>query len=509
MAMPSRKDLPDDPEVLKDRVLFLEMKLAKLEAEQRLARAERFGASSERNDHQDRLFDEAEQVVEQQVDTAEVIEVSAHVKRRPKRKPLPADLPRQVIEHAPERTHCECGCELERIGTKTSEQLDVIPAQMFVIEHRRGTYKCPRCEDAKPETAPLPAQPIPKSIASPGLLAHVGVSKYADGLPLYRQSAMFDRMGIDLSRQTMAGHMVAAGELIEPLIERMGQRLREYDIVQMDETRVQVLKEPNRPAKAQSWMWVMRGGPPRERINIFHYDQSRSSSVPIALLGDYEGYLQTDGYGAYGAITSKPAITGLGCWTHARRGFFKARKAMPKGKVGRPDQALAFIGRLYLLERQWRLLSPAQRTECRQSEARPILDDFAKWLAKQDVNPESLIGKAVRYARKEWPRLLVYLQDGRLSIDNNDVENAIRPFAIGRKAWLFSNTPTGATASANLYTLVESAKANSVNPYAYLKYVFTRLPNASTDDDLDALMPWGIEPVELAALLVPPTVRNL
>ncbi len=251
MAMPSRNDLPDDPEVLKDRVLFLEMKLAKLEAEWRLARAERFGASSERNDHQGRLFDEAEQTV---VEVAEVIEIAAHVKRRPKRKPLPADLPRHVIEHAPERTHCDCGCALERIGTKTSEQLDVIPAQVFVIEHRRGTYKCPRCEDAEPETAPLPAQPIEKSIASPGLLAHVGVSKYADGLPLYRQSAMFERMGIDLSRQTMAGHMVAAGELVGPLIERMGQRLRDYDIVQMDETRVQVLKEPNRPAKTQSWM---------------------------------------------------------------------------------------------------------------------------------------------------------------------------------------------------------------------------------------------------------------
>jgi transposase len=508
MAMPSRNDLPDDPEVLKDRVLYLETKVAKLEAEQRLTRAERFGASSEHNAHQGRLFDEAEQGVEPHVEDAQVIEVAAHVKRRPKRKPLPADLPRHVIEHPPARTHCECGGELERIGTKTSEQLDVIPAQVFVIEHRRGTYKCPRCEDAEPETTPLPAQPIEKSMASPGLLAHVGVSKYADGLPLYRQSAMFERLGIDLSRQTMAGHMVAAGALIEPLIERLGHRLREYDIVAMDETRVQVLKEPNRPAKTQSWMWVMRGGPPRARIIVFHYDQSRSSSVPISLLGDYEGYLQTDGYGAYRAITSRPEITGLGCWAHARRGFFKARQVMPKGKVGRPDQALAYISRLYGLERQWQKLSGVQRTERRQAEAKPILEDLHAWLTKQDINPEGLLGKAVAYTRKEWPRLLVYLEDGRLSIDNNAVENAIRPFAVGRKAWLFSNTPRGATASANLYTLVESAKANSVNPYAYLKCVFSKLPNASTDADLDALMPWAIEPVELDALLVPPIFQK-
>lgn len=438
MATPSRKPLSDDPKVLKKRIVFLEAKLAKLEAEARLNRAERFGASSERNDHQVRLFDEAEQAAPAADEDAgaETVEVKAHAKRRPKRKPLPADLPRQIIEHAPEQTHCECGCALQRIGTKRREQLDVIPQQVFVIEHRCGTYKCPQCEDARPQTAPLPPQPLPKSLASPGLLAHVAVAKYVDGLPLYRQSAMFDRIGIDLSRQTMAGHMVAMGARIEPLVERMGEHLRGYDVVQMDETRVQVLKEPNRPAKAQSWMWVMRGGPPRQPMIVFHYEQSRASSVPQALLRDYAGYLQTDGYGAYGAVTRRPKVTGLGCWAHARRGFFKAKKAMPKGKVGRADQALAHIAKLYLLERAWRDLPAAERTARRQTEAKPILEAFGSWLEQQDVNPEGLLGKAITYAKNEWPRLQVYLEDGRLSIDNNPVENAIRPFAIGRKNWL-------------------------------------------------------------------------
>jgi transposase len=508
MAMPTRQDLPNDPEALKDRVLYLEAKLEKYEAELRLARSQRFAASSERNENQYRMFDEAEQEAETAEVETETVTVKAHEKRRPKRKPLPDDVPRQIIEHPPERTHCGCGSALERIGTKTSEQLDIIPQQVFVIEHRRGTYKCPRCDDAEPETAPLPAQPIPKSIASPGLLAHVATSKYADGLPLYRQSAMFARLGIDLPRQTMASHMVAAGELVAPLVARMGTHVRGYDIVQMDETRVQVLKEPNRPAKAQSWMWVMRGGPPRQRLILFHYEQSRSSSVPKTLLQDYAGYLQSDGYGGYGAVTTSPKIVGLGCWAHARRGFHKAQQAMPKGKAGRPHEALSYIGRLYQLERQWKDLAPEQRTQRRQAEARPILDAFGAWLAKQDLNPESLLGRAIAYTRNEWSRLEVYLEDGRLEMDNNAVENAIRPFAVGRKAWLFSNTPRGADASARLYSVVETAKANGLNAYAYLKLIFTALPAVHTDDELDALMPWAIPLSDLEAMLVTPTLTD-
>ena len=511
MAMPVRHDLPNDPEVLKDRVLYLEAKLAKAEALLRRERGERFAASSERNEHQYRMFDEAEaletEAAERSVTETETVEVAAHTKRRPKRQPLPADLPRQIIEHPPERSHCDCGCALERIGTKVCEQLDIIPQQMFVTEHRRGTYKCPRCEDAGPETTSLPPQPIPKGIASAGLLAHVATAKYADGLPLYRQSAMFERSGVALSRQTMAGHVVAVGELVAPLIERLRSHILDYDIVQMDETRVQVLKEPNRPAKAHSWMWVMRGGPPQARGILFQYEPSRAKSVPLQMLDGYAGYLQTDGYGAYGAVTRQPGITGLGCWAHVRRGFFKAQQAMPKGKVGRPHEAVSSIGQLYQLERRWKDLPAEQRSVYRQTQARPLVEAFGLWLEKQDVNPESLLGKAIGYARNEWPRLTVYLDDGRLDIDNNATENAIRPFAVGRKAWLFSNTPGGANASANLYSLVETAKANGINTYAYLKWIFTALPSAATDQEIDALLPWTVDPSELDAMMTPPAVK--
>jgi len=237
-----------------------------------------------------------------------------------------------VVEHEPAHTHCACGAELERIGTKSSEQLDVVPAQVFVIEHRRGTYKCPCCIDAQPATASLPAQPIPKSIASPGLLAYVATAKYVDGLPLYRQQRMFERLGIDLPRQTLASHMVRAGALITPLVEHLTASALAYDIVQMDETRVQVLQEDGRRAQSQSWMWVMRGAPPQRPVVRFHYDPGRNSGVPQGLLDDYTGYLQTDGYRAYGATLKAPGIRGVGCWAHARRKFVEAEKALPKGQ---------------------------------------------------------------------------------------------------------------------------------------------------------------------------------
>lgn len=479
----------------------------------RLERAKRFGASSERNEAQYALFDEAEAVaaeaedeVEAEDDPSEAIEIPAHTRRRAGRKPLPENLPRVVVEHDPEHTHCACGAELKRIGTKTSEQLDVIPAQVYVIEHRRGTWKCPCCEDAAPETAPMPAQPIPKSIASPGLLAHVATAKYVDGLPLYRQEKQFARLGIDLPRQTLARHMVGCGELLRPLSERLLHTLRAHDVLQMDETRVQVLKEDGRPAKSQSWMWVLRAAPEGRPIVHFHYDPGRGSHVPIQLLEGYRGYLQTDGYAGYRAVLEDPKIRGLGCWAHARRKFVEAQQALPKGTTSpKLTQILSWIGKLYGLERSWVGFSPEERRAARAEHSAPILEKIEAWLGQQSVPPKTLLGKAIGYLRSEWPRLTVFLEDGRLPLDNNGVENAIRPFALGRKSWLFSDSVGGAESSAMLYGLAETAQLNGVNVYAYFKWVFTQLPRAQRDADLDALLPWNVVKADLDRMLVKPT----
>lgn len=503
----TRQSLVIENKQLQQQLLFALAQIAKLEELRRLERAERFAASSEQSP-QYALFNEAEQEQSGATDGGESaaakITVPAHTRKVPKRQPLPKDLPRVVIEHDLEDKRCSCGAEKVRIGTKTSEQLDVIPAQVFVIEHQRHTYKCPCCEDAIPETAPIPAQPIPKSIASPGLLAHVAVSKYDDGLPLYRQTKMFARMNIELPRQTLARHMVKAGELITPLINRLSEHVQQYDIVQMDETRVQVLDEDNRLAKSQSWMWVIRGGPPGQPVVRFDYDPSRAGAVATRLLDGYQGYLQTDAYKAYGQVLRTPGIVGLGCWAHARRKFIQAQQAAPKDKPShKTQQMLSWIGKLYALEKQWALLAPDDRRQQRQEQSKPILDQIETWLARQNVNPQSLLGRAIHYLRGEWPRLKVYLEDGRLNIDNNLVENAIRPFALGRKNWLFSQSVAGAEASAALYSIIETARANNLNTYAYLKHLFTFLPQATSSGDLDLLLPWNIESAMLDQYLSP------
>lgn len=504
-------ELAEQARTLRDnqqKITQLQAENVKLAEERRVDRAKRFGASSERSDHQYRLFDEAEcqaednaSSEEEVADEAETVEVAAHTKRRPKRKPLPKDLPRVDIHHDLTDAEKVCGCcgdQMQQIGEQTSEQLEVIPVQVYVNVHHRPTYSCAKCDESI-KTAPLPPQPTPKGNAGPGLLAHVATAKYVDGLPLYRQSKQFDRLGIDMPRNTLASHMIKLGELVQPLIDRLQQHVRGYDIVQMDETPVQVLKEPDKVARSKSYMWVMKGGPPKHPAILFDYDPRRSQSVPERLLPGYKGYLQCDGYAGYNAILQSEFITGLGCMAHARRKFKDAEKALPakeKNKGNKVTQALSFFAKLYAIEKAIKDLEPEEKHQRRQSQSKPVLNKFKAWLDKQSVPPRTKLGEAITYTQGQWPKLLVYLDDGRFQIDNNAVERAIRPFALGRKAWLFSASVNGARASANLYSLVETAKANSINDYAYLKYLFTELPKLN-GDNLDHLLPWAVDDATL------------
>jgi transposase len=484
------------------------LKIEKLEEEKRLARAERFGTSSEANP-QYALFDEAERFAEAQDEPtedgaqAQSTPVAAHARTVARRSPLPANLPRRIIEHPPLATRCPCGSDLVCIGTKVSEQLDIVPRQLFVIEHRRGTWKCPCCVDAVPVTAPMPPQPIPKSFASPGLLAHVASAKYVDGMPLYRLSTSLAREGIHYPRQTMATGMVQVGELARPLVERLMDHALGHDQLLIDETRVQVLKEPDRRATAQSWMWVIRGGPTHAPVVRFHYEPTRSGDVPTTLLKDYRGYLHTDGYAGYHALARRPEIIGVGCWAHARRRFIKAQKALPKGtRSARLETILGWIGELYRLEREWEHCLPEERQALRNDQSRKVLREIEAWLPQQHAPPKTLFGEAMHYLKGDWSRLQVFLQDGRLRLDTNLVENAIRPFAVGRRAWLFSDSVAGARSSAVLYSLVETAKANGLNPHAYLKHVFMELPKPGVD--LDRLLPWNVDRPAMQDVLAPP-----
>jgi transposase len=516
-------ELPDDLAALRELALRqheeLATKASQLDAQAdelrvlreyiRLLKHQRFGRTSEQSsDAQVRLFNEAESTADaaEREEAEAAIPVAAHTRTPRGRKPLPAWIPRVEILHDLPEDQKRCtddGATLERIGEEVSEQLEFVPAKLRVLRHVRPKYACPACKTGI-HTAALPAQPIPKSLASPTLLAHIAVSKYADGLPLYRQEAMFRRLGIKLPRASLASWMVKTGELVQPLVNLLRDELLASGFVQCDETRFQVLKEPDKPAKSQSYLWVQHA--PEQGIVLYDYDPSRSAEVPKRLFAGYAGFLQTDGYEGYGAIGSEPGITHVGCWAHARRKFDEALKAQTSNarkqrtlKQSKALQGLGWIQKLYQIERQAKELPPDERQRIREERSRPVIEKLRVWLsdAIPRVPPQSLTGKALAYLDSQWPKLVRVLDDGRIPLDTNAVENAIRPFVVGRKNWLFADTVRGAEASANLYSVIETAKRSGLEPFAYLRHVLAALPSATTLEEVEALLPRRIDPARL------------
>ena len=472
-----------------------------LQEQLNLATARRYAASSEKiSPDQIRLFDEAEgdTQAESLEDSAdETITVPAHARKKTGRKPIPDAVPRMEVIHTLPESALICphdGQTLDEIGEVSSEQLDIIPAKVQAIRHIRKQYACACGHCIK--TAPLPAQPIPKSLASPGLLAHVAVSKYQDALPLYRQETILKRIGVDLPRATLSNWMIQVGLLIQPIINLLRDRMLSDDILQMDETPVQVLKEPDKTAQSKSYLWVQRGGPPEQPVILYDYDPGRGAGVPTRLLADFKGYLQTDGYDGYNAVVAANQLTHVGCLAHARRKFSDAVKAQGKKKHKRSNalQGLALIQKLYRVEQRAKTFTPEERHALRQEKAVPLFEKLRTWLDASliKVPPASATGKALHYLHNEWDKLTAYLKDGRINIDNNGAENAIRPFVVGRKNWLFSTSVKGVKASANLYSLIETAKMNGLEPYAYLRYLFTELPKAETVEAIEVLLPGNV-----------------
>ena len=396
-----------------------------------------------------------------------------------------------------------CGCQLTRIGEEVSEKLDIIPQKIQVIRTIRPKYACRACEGVEDEgptvkIASMPPQIIPQGIVTPGLLAYILTNKFEDGLPFYRQQKMFDRLGVDISRGVMSAWALRAAETCVPLIELVHNHILSGSLINMDESPVQVLLEPGRKNTSKSFMWVARGGPPGQPAVLFHYDPGRGGRVAQELVGDFKGYLQTDGYAGYNALGARDGLTHVGCLAHVRRKFMAVLKgSSSKHKAGTASTVVNLIGKLYHLEKQAdeQNLDLEGIKNLRQERAKPIMDKIKAILDErvETTPPKSLLGKAVTYALGQWDRLTVYLEDGCLGPDNNPAENAIRPFAVGRKNWLFSGSPSGAKASAAIYSLIESAKANGLNPYEYLITVFEKLPTASSQEDLKALLPHNLK----------------
>ena len=461
----------------------------------------RFGSRSEKftHPHQDSLFDEA--VVEASelpvIEAAEAeIQVASFTRKKTGgRKALPENLPREEILHTlPEAEQiCPCGCRLTKIGADRSEQLDYIPAQIKVLVHVREKWACKACEETV-RTAPLPKQPIPKSIASPGLLAHVLVCKYEDHLPLYRQEDMLQRIGVDIARSTLAHWMIRCGALLQPLVDLMREGIRDYDIAYADETSIQVLKEKGRPAESKSMMWYFAGGPPEKRAIVYEYHPTREGKVVRDFLKSFTGYLHCDGYSGYEASFQTNPIIHVACWAHARRKFaeiIKSSKTPPCFAV----TVINLLKKVYHLEKQFKeqALRPEEIYARRQAEAKPILLDLKQRLKEQypKAPPQSAMAKAMHYTLNRWDALMNYLTDGRLDIDNNASERGIKTFVIGRKNWLFCDQPEGAHAGAAIYSLIQTCKIHGVEPYAYFKHVLAAISTASTSTELVALLPFN------------------
>lgn len=454
----------------------------------------KFGKKSERWETTEQMvFNEAE-VESKKPDPDEdeaqgtEIKVAAHTKKRGHRRPLPENLAREVvkIELPTEEQVASDGTKLKVIGWEISEKLKFEPSKTIVLEIHRAKYGVDSGDYEK--TAPPEPAIIPKGIATAELLAAIIVSKYGDGLPLYRLEEIFKRHGIDLGRATMARWMVKTAEALQPVWNVLSDRLLASFYVACDETHTQVLKESGRKAEDKSWMWVRSTPFGEKKIVLFDYSPARSGQVAKDLFPDYQGILQCDGLNVYDPL-EKPGITRIGCGMHARRRFEQAAVDGAKAGQSLGEKGVKFFKRLYDLEEEIKDKPPDDRYRIRQEQAVPIWHEMKAWSdqKKSKVPKKSKIGQAFIYFDGEYEYLMGYLKDGRLNIDNGFTERAIRKFAIGRNNWMFSDTVAGAEASSLLYSLVVTAKVNGVNPYRALVKICREVPLAQIIEDYERL----------------------
>ena len=518
----SFESLPDNVSELQKALINLNKKFEGVEQENeflreqlRLIRLKMYARISERYQDetdviQNLLFKEIKSMEAEQEEVPEDLTIKEHKRKRSGRKPIPEDLPRVEVVHdiSEEDKKCECGSEKSCIGEETSEKLQIEPAKLWVEKHIRPKYACRECEGLEDEgetvsIAPVPPSMIPKSITTPSLLSHIFISKFCDALPFYRQEQQFKRYGVEINRSNMCNWALRTSDRLKPLLEMLRLYILSGPLINVDETTVQVLNEPGRKPQSKSYSWVFLGGMGGMPGLYYHYAPSRSGKIAEEFLSGYQGYVQTDGYAGYNFLDSKKGISHCGCWAHVRRKFNDVVKAsgsknMRKGKA---NHALSVIRDLYLIEREAknRGYDEEQILTIRIERSKPIIDEFEIWLKENApvIPPQSLLGKAFGYTLSQWPRLVKYLDNGLVRMDNNLIENAIRPFVIGRKNWLFSVSQEGARASASFYSLIETAKANGLEPSRYLKYLFEKYPYAKTSEDIFNLLPMNVHKADL------------
>ena len=503
--MQSQEQLEAKITTLKARVQELEV-INKWYMEQlKLLRKKQFGISSEKSKRDDQeqlnLFNEAE-AERQPIAIEPDVETINYQRKKGKRGENIKHLPVEVIEYAlpeDEQACPACGETLHVMSKEIRKELTIVPAKVKVIEHVNYVYSCRNCEKANIETpiitANAPKALLPKSMVSAQLMAYIMSQKFVNALPLYRQEQEFKRLGVTLSRQNLSNWVIKGAALLSPLLTELKKELLARNLLHADETTLEVLCEPNRPAQTISYMWLYRtSGDTDHPVVLYDYQEGRSGRFAKEYLTGFSGYLHTDGWHGYHKL-EESGVTLCGCWAHAKRKFHEALVgAVTKQPDSKEAVGLAYCNQLFSIEKKAEKMTPKERHELRQKESQPILEEFYKWIEAcwSNTLPQSLLGKALTYAQNQKKYLTTYLADGRIEISNNRAERSIKPFVIGRKNWLFCNTPGGATSSAAVYSLIQTAIENGLNPQPYLEHVFRQIQSPDTLD-IEKLLPWSEE----------------
>jgi transposase len=487
-------------DALQGKLTELEMLVKYYEHQLLSAKRRMFGASSEKTDIDSRQMNMFGNEEVAEVPKPETEEIHCNRKKRVgKREADLSGLPVERVDYElseSERACPECGETMRDIGVEVRRELKLIPAKVVVLEHAAHAYACRKCERegvsvpfAKAEG---PAPLISGSLASPSLVAHIAVQKYSNGMPLYRLENGFRYDGVNISRQTMANWGIQCSEMyLEAVYERLKVYLKWETVLHSDDTPIQVLREPGRAAQTKSTEWIYRtSGCSKYKIAIYEYKETRSQEHPRAFLQGFQGLLHTDGYQSYHNLP--PGITVIGCWSHVRRKFEAIVKNARKNKQNdsNAERGMDYINALFSLEREFAPLTPAERYQKRLEKSKPIADAFFAWTEYLSALPKSPLGEAARYAMSQRKYLENVFIDGRTELSNNRAERTVKPFVMGRKAWLFANSPAGAKASSVYYSIIETAKDNGLHPYRYVEFLLERLP-ASSVSDIDALLPWS------------------
>lgn len=490
-------------------ILYRQTRIDQLTHEMAVLKRWKFGKSREHLDvTQASLLDEAIdgdiaaiEVELAQLSPAPAAKSDTAPQALPKRAPLPANLPRREVRHEPASTTCQapgCGCQMKRIGEDVAEKLDYVPGVFTVERHVRGKWACAKCQTLI--QAPVPAQVIDKGLPTAGLLAQVLVAKYADHLPLYRQETIFERAGVAIARSTLGQWVGMCGVQLKPLVDALKAHILRHRVIHADETPVQMLSPPGKGqgkgagqgSTHRAYLWAYSPGA-FEDMSAVVYDfcETRAGSHARTFLGGWKGILLTDDYAGYKQSYAQ-GITEAGCWAHARRKFFDLHVSSQSAVAA---QALQYIGQLYEVEREAREVGLDERRTLRQTRSRPLLNAMHAWmvLMRQKVSDSTATARALDYSLKRWVALTRFVDEPQLPIDNNHIENQIRPVALGRRNWLFAGSLRAGQRAAAVMSLIQSARMNGHDPYAYLKDVLTRLPTHK-NSQIDELLPHRWQP---------------